>query len=334
MRIKQKPEDFSVKESFRFDDVEDGSYRVYLMDKQKVSTFDAIRRLQQKFGLRPGSISFCGLKDKQGRTEQLIAVDGYDIDIQEPDLRVKYMGRTDKPLSSANTTSNRFSVTVRAVKDKELSPLNVAAAEVNRLGVVNYFDSQRFGSLKHGQGYVAKDLMRGDFEVALKNHLARPSPLDKTDDAKVKQFWLENWGNWTEKPPYGAANARYTRIIKALREEPKDFRRAFLEIDRDQRAMFIFAYQSYIWNEGVRRLLQLMFPREHLFPIPYQAAGAAIVITQRELTPHKLRQALDELLSDADKLGSMAAAARVRARPDAAVRIARDVATLILPDGH
>jgi tRNA pseudouridine13 synthase len=270
MRIKQKPEDFSVKESFRFDEVDSGRYRVYLMDKQKLSTFDAVLRLQQRFGLRPGSISYCGLKDKQGRTEQLIAVDGFDVDVQEPDLRLKYMGRTDRPLSAENTTSNRFSVTVRAVKDRELSPLNVAAAEVNRLGVVNYFDSQRFGSLKHGQGFVAKDLMRGDFETALKNHLARPSPLDKTDDAKVKQFWLDHWGDWTQKCPY-AANARYARILKALRDEPRDFRRAFLEIDRDQRAMFIFAYQSYLWNEGVRRLLQLMFPREHLFPIPYQA---------------------------------------------------------------
>lgn len=270
MRIKQKPEDFSVKESFRFDPVEGGTYRVYLMDKQKVSTFDAVHRLQSKFGLRPGSISYCGLKDKQGRTEQLIAVDGADIDVQEPDLRLKYLGRTDRPLSAANTTSNRFSVTVRAVKPQELSPLNIAAAEVNRLGVVNYFDSQRFGSLKHGQGFVAKDLMRGDFETALKNHLARPSPLDKSDDAKVKQFWLEHWGQWTERCPY-AANLRYARILKALREEPQDFRRAFLEIDRDIRAMFIFAYQSYMWNEGVRRLLQLLFPREHLFPIPYQA---------------------------------------------------------------
>ncbi len=29
-----------------------------------------------------------------------------------------------------------------------------------------------------------KDLMRGDFEIALKNVLARPSELDRTDDAR------------------------------------------------------------------------------------------------------------------------------------------------------
>ncbi len=115
MRLKQKPEDFSVKESFRFEEVPGGPYYVYLMDKQKLSTFEAIERLSNKFGLRPGSISYCGLKDKQGRTEQLVAIEGKEIDLQEPDLRLKFMGRTDRPLSAENTTSNRFSVTARAV---------------------------------------------------------------------------------------------------------------------------------------------------------------------------------------------------------------------------
>ena len=270
MRIKQKPEDFSVKESYRFDEVETGRHRVYLMDKQKLSTFDAVTRLRDAFGLKPGAISYCGLKDKQGRTEQIIAVDGADVDMQQPDLRLKYLGRTDKPLSSANITSNRFSVTVRALSPQSLGPLNVATAEVNRLGVVNYFDSQRFGSLKHGQGFIAKDLIRGDFEAALHNFLAAPSELDRTEDAKVKAFWRDNWGLWDARVPYEGTR-KYHRILKSLRDHPKDFLRAFMQIDSDYRAMLLFTYQSYLWNEGVRRYLQLLLPREHLFPMRYQA---------------------------------------------------------------
>ncbi len=270
MKIKQKPEDFSVKESYRFDEVEDGPFRVYLMDKQKLSTFDAVARLQQRFGLAPGSISYCGLKDKQGRTEQLIAVKGTDIEMQDEDLRLKFLGRTDKALSSRNTTSNRFAVTVRQLRQQELTEVNLAASEVQRLGVVNYFDSQRFGSLKHGQGFIAKDLLRGDFEAALHNYLARPSPLDRTDDAKVKAFWAKHWGDWTAKCPFDAGR-KYQRIIKALRDEPEDFVSAFLQIDADYRALLLFTYQSYLWNEGARRFLQILLPRESLFPMPYQA---------------------------------------------------------------
>ncbi|MFP2933999.1 tRNA pseudouridine(13) synthase TruD, partial [Pyxidicoccus sp. 3LG] len=285
MRIKQKPEDFSVKESYRFDEVDTGRHRVYLMDKQKLSTFDAVARLRDAFGLKPGAISYCGLKDKQGRTEQIIAVDGADVDMQEPDLRLKYLGRTDKPLSSANITSNRFSVTVRALRPEALGPLNVATAEVNRLGVVNYFDSQRFGSLKHGQGFIAKDLIRGDFEAALHNYLAAPSELDRTEDAKIKAFWRENWGRWDARVPFEGTR-KYHRILKSLRDDPKDFLKAFMQIDSDYRAMLLFTYQSYLWNEGVRRYLQLLLPREHLFPMRYQAGT---LLFHRDANPEVLR---------------------------------------------
>lgn len=285
VKLKQKPEDFSVKESFRFDEVPSGRFRVYLMDKQKLSTFEAIDRIRDRFGLRPGAISFCGLKDKQGRTEQLIAVDGADVDVQEPDLRLKFLGRTDRPLTAANTTSNRFAVTVRAVRKEELGQLNLAASEVNRLGVINYFDSQRFGSLKHGQGFIAKDLIRGNFEAALRNYLAKPSPLDRSEDAKVKQFWKDHWGDWGRRVPFQSSR-KYHRVLNSLRTHPNDHLRAFLQIDADYRALLIFTYQSYLWNEGVRRLLQLLLPREHLFPMPYQAGT---LLFHRDANPEVLR---------------------------------------------
>lgn len=271
MKLKQRPEDFSVKESYRFEEDRDGRYRVYLMDKQKLSTFDAVNRITKKFGLKPGAVSFCGLKDKQGRTEQLIAVEGVDVDLQDPDLRLKFLGRAAEPLTAANTTSNRFAVTVRQLREQELKDVTLAVAEVNRLGVVNYFDNQRFGSLKHGQGFIAKDLLRGDFETALKNYLAVPSPLDRTDDAKVKAFWAEHWGDWKAHCPYDAANKKYGRVLHVLRKSPRDFVNAFLQIDAQYRALLLFTWQSYVWNESARRLLQLVLPRESLFVMPYQA---------------------------------------------------------------
>ena len=165
----------------------------------------------ERFGLRPGAISFCGLKDKQGRTEQLIAVDGADVDLQEPDLRLKPWGaptgrcrrRTSPPTASRSRSA-------RSTEEDLDAAATRAAAEVNRLGVVNYFDSQRFGSLKHGQGFIAKDLLRGDFEAALQNYLAKPSPLDRSDDAKVKDFWREHWGDWTRRVPFEAAQEATT----------------------------------------------------------------------------------------------------------------------------
>ncbi|MBS2027258.1 MAG: tRNA pseudouridine(13) synthase TruD [Deltaproteobacteria bacterium] len=287
MRIKQRPEDFDVSESYRFDPDPRGHYRVYLMDKQKLSTLDAIERLREKFKLKRDAFSICGLKDKQGRTKQLIAVEDADIQMQAPDLRLKFLGRTAAPLSAENITSNRFSVTVRDLTPEDLDELPGSVAEVNRVGVVNYFDSQRFGHLKHGQGLIARELIRGRFERALQGHFGTPSELDHTDDGKVKKFWAEHWGQWTARPPWKDAAQRYRPIVQHLEENPTDFAGAFMKIDARMRTMILYTYQSFLWNEGVRRLLMGLVPREMLVAIPYQAGT---VLFPRDLPPEVQRR--------------------------------------------
>ena len=270
MKLKQRPEDFEVAESWRFDDDPRGRHRVYLMDKQKLSTFEAVDRLCARFKIPRAAVSYCGLKDKQGRTTQLVAIDGRQVELQDPDLRLKLLGRSRTPLSAANTTSNRFAVTVRDLSEEDLALLSGSVAEVRRLGVVNYFDSQRFGSLKHGQGFIVKDLMRGDFEVALRNVLARPSELDRSGDAKVKQFWKEHWGEWDRHNPFPGAE-RYQAVTKWLRGHPADFRGAMLRTEPRWRALQVFAYQSWLWNEGVKAYLRELVGIDHLVSIRYQA---------------------------------------------------------------
>jgi tRNA pseudouridine13 synthase len=270
MRLKQRPEDFSVTESWRFDQDPRGAWFVYLMDKQKLSTFEAVERICARAHVQPVDVTYCGLKDKQGRTTQLVAVHGKQVELQEPDLRLKPLGRTAEPLSAANTTSNRFAVTVRDLGEDDLARVAGAVAEVQRIGVVNYFDSQRFGSLKHGQGFLVKDLMRGDAEAALRNHLARPSELDRSDDARVKTFWKEHWGDWHLKNPYPGAE-RYAPVLRWLRLHPKDFLGAFLRTEPRWRALQVFSYQSWLWNEGVKQYLREVVGIQHMASIRYQA---------------------------------------------------------------
>ena len=270
MRLKQRPEDFSVTESWRFDPDPQGAWFVYLMDKQKLSTFEAVERICARAGVQPAEVSYCGLKDKQGRTTQLVAVHRKPVEMQDPDLRLKPLGRTAAPLSAANTTSNRFAVTVRDLGEDDLGRLPAAVAEVQRIGVVDYFDSQRFGSLKHGQGFLVKDLMRGDAESALRNHLARPSELDRTGDARVKAFWRDHWGEWHLKNPYQGAE-RYAPVLRWLRLHPRDYLGAFLRTEPRWRALQVFAYQSWLWNEGVKQYLREVVGIRDLVSIRYQA---------------------------------------------------------------
>jgi tRNA pseudouridine13 synthase len=302
MKLKQKPEDFQVSESWRFDEDPRGRHHVYLMDKQKLSTFEAVDRICARFKIPRAAVSYCGLKDKQGRTTQLVAIEGRHVELQDPDLRLKPLGRSRTALSAENTTSNRFAVTVRDLSEEDVGRLTAAIAEVRRLGVVNYFDSQRFGSLKHGQGFIVKDLMRGEFEAALRNVLARPSELDRTGDARVKAFWKEHWGEWDRHNPYPGAE-RYEALVKWLRKHPKDFRGALLRTEPRWRALQVFAYQSWLWNEGVKQYLREVVGISRLVSIRYQAGT---LLFPRELDAggaRLLREKTFPLLAPASRFG-------------------------------
>ncbi|HKC61516.1 MAG TPA: tRNA pseudouridine(13) synthase TruD [Myxococcales bacterium] len=284
MKIKQRPEDFVVREGYRFEPDLDGPVWVYRMDKQKVSTLQALERISKEFAVRRRDLSVCGLKDKQGRTEQLVGVLGGALGdsevVQSGDLRLKLIGRAARPLSSRNITANRFEVTVRDLSGEEADRVPESAAEVERAGVANYFDSQRFGFLKHGQGFIARHLLRGDWESALKAFLATPSELDRSDDAKVKAFWRDHWGEWQLRAPNLAAK-RYAPILRRLREDPRDFKGAFLHIDRRLRMMALFELQSFLWNEGVKRYLGMRIPAAELIGLRYQAGA---LVFPRSLT--------------------------------------------------
>jgi len=94
MKLKQRPEDFQVTESWRFDEAPRGRHHVYLMDKQKLSTFEAVDRICERFRIPRAAVSYCGLKDKQGRTTQLLAIEGAArrIDLQSRTVQ-KYIPR-------------------------------------------------------------------------------------------------------------------------------------------------------------------------------------------------------------------------------------------------
>jgi tRNA pseudouridine13 synthase len=285
MRLKAKPEDFVVRESWTYPEVAGGGYHVYALDKQKVTTFQAAERIARRFSLPLSAVSFCGLKDKQGRTEQLIAVKGDPLTLQEPDLRLRHLGETDRPLTARNVQKNRFAVTVRDLSSRDVERLPESVAEVNRLGLVNYFDSQRFGHLKHGQGFIAKDLLKGQWEHALHNLIAKPSPLDASHDAKVKAFWRDHWGEWKVRGPL-PEDLRTRRIFEQLRRKPDDYRAAFLTIEPRYRALILFTYQSYLWNEGVKLLLLDLVPQKDLCQLPYQAG---VLLFPRNASPEAAR---------------------------------------------
>src|SRR5258705_6197457 len=142
-------------------------------------------------------------------------------------------------------------------------------------------DKQKVSTLQ------ALERISGDFEAALKAFLATPSELDRSEEAKVKAFWRGHWGGWQLRAPQEAAK-RYAPLLRQLREDPGDFKGAFMHIDRRVRAMALFELQSYVWNEGVKRYLAARVPAAELIGLRYQAGA----LTFPRALPRALRDEL------------------------------------------
>lgn len=263
MKIRQKPEDFLVEELDRYEIARAGPFSLYRLEKWDIGTIEALRNVARKWGIPRAAFSFGGLKDRHARTFQTISIrGGPGRDFQGSSFRLIYLGRSRNPITRASFRANRFEIVVRDLKEiPDLDP-------VRRWGVPNYFDDQRFGSLRGTSGeFIGRALVRGDPETALRLALACPSPEDRRRPRQIKTLLRDRWGDW-EGLRQALPRCPQRSIIDYLATHPGAFGRAFELLDPCLRELYVSAYQSYLWN---RTLAGLLRDLPDTFEVPYAA---------------------------------------------------------------
>ena len=253
MKLKARPEDFQVEERLKLRLKRAGPFSIYRLQKRFWNTLDVIRELEQRHGLR--RIGRAGLKDRYSISTQYISIPGRGpCSIREKNYSLEFAGRADEPVSRDVLLGNSFRVTLRALTDEESSAILTALPKVTRFGFPNYYDEQRLGSARHGQGFIARRLIDGHFNGALKLYLATPSPADDPKTRRTKSLISENWGHWVECVKLVRPEAR--PIIQYLIRKPKDFKGAVGLIPRNLLELFVGAYQAWVWNETMSATLR------------------------------------------------------------------------------
>jgi tRNA pseudouridine13 synthase len=255
MKLKSRPEDFVVTEISSFAPDPAGRFFVYELEKRSLSTFEALALIAKHAGLRARDLSASGLKDKHGLTRQLFssprALPG---DTGDERLALKLVGKCDERLTAGFILGNRFDITLRNLKPAELEVVPRNIDEMRRFGVPSYYDNQRFGGIAHGQGFIGKALARGDFEEAVRLHLAVPHRKQSMKDKTNRRLAHKHWGDWAKL--HGRMKRSAERaLVEYLRDNPGDFAGCFDRITPSLRVMFVAAYQSYLFNETLRRMV-------------------------------------------------------------------------------
>lgn len=121
------------------------------------------------------------------------------------------------------------------------------------LRIINYFGDQRFGSARHGQGFAAKHLVKGEFEAALKLLIATPARKDSGARRQFTRTAIAHWGDWQKlltllpKMPERAA-------IEAL-AAGASMKQAFAALPHLVQTLCVEAYQSHLWNAVARAMV-------------------------------------------------------------------------------
>lgn len=253
MKIKQRSEDFRVRELLREGVLaERGDWRVYRVVKRKLTSLDAAARLAERAGVSAGEVSMAGLKDRQGVTVQHMAVPhGKEVTLREDDLRIETVGFASDELTPQASEGNAFEIVVRGLQGEELDVLRSNLDVVRSQGTINYFDDQRFGNVRHRQGWIALQLMRGEHEAALKRLLAGRSPHDDRERAAFKEALARHWGDWRECRDVAGRFGAHHSVFEHLKRSGDDFAGAFEHVAVRLRLIHLYAFQSHLWNRVV-----------------------------------------------------------------------------------
>ncbi len=255
MKIKVQPEDFVVEEIINLPILDSGPYTLLKLNKRYWNTLDVIDFVARQLGVSKQRFSRAGLKDRYSFATQYLSFAGdFDTVIKEKNFTLVPVGKIPKPVSSAVLKGNRFSLVVRCLTELELKKILDNSPQIEKFGFPNYFDEQRFGSARHRQGFFAKFLMLSHFQGALKSLLCFPYKEDGKKIKEFKKFCAENWGNWDEC--LKIAPREFKKIVAYLKDNPKDFKNAIKQIDRDMLNLYLLAYQSYLFNEILYLLIK------------------------------------------------------------------------------
>ena len=222
-----------------------GAYLHFTMVKKNWTTVKALRHLKRRLRVSLKRFGTSGMKDKRAVTAQRVSMWRGEARqlarIGIPDIRFKDFAYTAERINLGEATGNRFTITIRNIPraENDITTTLTRFIAVARIeGMPNYYGPQRFG----GQNAEIGDAIRiGNLQGATELLLAKLQPaIAKGGLAAVPDvFWYEKL------------------VAQHLMQHPNDYAGALRRTPKRILRIFCHAYQSRIFNERLRRAIEL-----------------------------------------------------------------------------
>ncbi len=271
------------------------------MVKRNWDTFIAIKNVAKSLGIDQIRIQFAGIKDAKAITAQHITIDNISAEdaakVNVKDVSVHPIGYIRECLSLFYLLGNNFTITIKnkAVEADVKMQLEQTITELAALGgVPNFYGHQRFGTTRAVTHIVGKALMEGKFEEAAMLFLANPSVNEHPLSRKARQE-LQDSKDFKKASETFPKQLRFERLMLLhLAEHPDDYIGAFQRLPPKLQALFVQAYQSYLFNRFLSERVKAGLPLNEAtvgdFVVGVERSGLPLTTIAKTVTTETLTQ--------------------------------------------
>jgi len=266
-RLRTLPEDFIVKEISIYPPVkEKGKFTIADITSVNWETNGLVNELSNRLHISRKRINFAGTKDKRAKTTQLMSfykVPKEDLSkVNIKDVLIENIYYSDHPVKLGDLRGNSFIVTVRNIdKNTKKSEIQKIASYIIKAGgFPNFYGIQRFGVIRPVTHIVGKHMVKGDFEKAAMSYTAGPMQGEDQEIFTVRKQLEETHDYAQALKSYPLSLNFEIAILNKLVKDQNDFVGALKELPQNLLTMFVYAYQSYLFNKILSERIQNNLP--------------------------------------------------------------------------
>ena len=267
-KLRTISEDFIVNEISDFpNEKKNGNFTIAKVTSINWETNTLIRELSNRLHISRQRISFAGTKDKRAKTTQLMSFQDVAFEklskVKIKDVAIDNIYRSNKNVRLGMLIGNDFAVKIRGIarskKKKDIE--QIYSFILKSKGFPNFYGIQRFGIVRPNTHIVGKFIVKDDFEKAVMSYIANPMDSEDEEINSLRAELQDTYDFSSALKNYPNVLNFERAILNQLVVNTKDFVEALKVLPKNLLTMFVYAYQSYLFNkilsERIRRNLPI-----------------------------------------------------------------------------
>jgi len=254
-KLRTQTKDFFVDEISNYPPKKsDGKFTIADVTSNYWETNLLVRELSNWLHISRQRIGFAGTKDKRALTKQLMSF--YKVDIEKlsqvkiKDVEIENIYQSDRPVKIGAHIGNKFEIIVRNINSASLNNIDDIYFTLIRLsGFPNFYGIQRFGIIRPVTHIVGKYIVKEDFEKAVMTYIANPIKGEDEEIYQLRKDLQETYDFAKALSNYPSQLNFEKAILNKLVVNEKDYVGALKELPKNLLTMFVYAYQSYLFNK-------------------------------------------------------------------------------------